>query len=301
MTEPGRYLFAVARGLDPDRPGRRRTGFAARRCEVVERRDLAGRRLRGGPGRVRRGGRCARNLEDLGWLEEVARTPRRRRAARVAAPGAVAPMRLVTICPDDDSVAAAARGAGTTALHEALDRVEGRQRVEREGLRARRQPSPSRPAAGAGATSGRRLPAAQARAGRRSGVRPRSSRLRSPRRSTPRWPARSVAAGVLPPQDPRLTGRRGDDDPQRRLPRAVSTSRGRFRAPVGRLAELHPDARASSSQGPGRRTPSRRWTDAVTSSPSREVAPVATEPRRSRWSTCWTGCSAPASCWPATW
>ncbi|GAA1566738.1 MULTISPECIES: GvpL/GvpF family gas vesicle protein [Kribbella] len=65
------------------------------------------------------------HLEDLGWLEEVARSHDRVVRAVWSATGAVAPFRLATICTTDDAV----RIRLTTRYDElaaALDRVAGR-------------------------------------------------------------------------------------------------------------------------------------------------------------------------------
>ncbi|HZX05776.1 GvpL/GvpF family gas vesicle protein [Kribbella sp.] len=65
------------------------------------------------------------HLEDLGWLEEVARVHDRVVRAAWTATGAVAPFRLATICTTDEAV----RGRLTALYDEltaALDRVAGR-------------------------------------------------------------------------------------------------------------------------------------------------------------------------------
>ena len=66
----------------------------------------------------------ARNLEDLTWLERVARAHNDVVFA-VATTGTVAPMRLVTICADEISVRDRIE-ALYDDLSAALDRVEGR-------------------------------------------------------------------------------------------------------------------------------------------------------------------------------
>jgi hypothetical protein len=121
VTSTGRYLFGVTRGLSDD---------------ALQ--DVAG--LRGAPVEVisrdgLQGVVCdvaldefgehalARNLEDLSWLEEVARSHDDVVRA-VASHATVAPMRLVTIYSGDESVLTQLddlRGKFLTAL----DRVEG--------------------------------------------------------------------------------------------------------------------------------------------------------------------------------
>ena len=66
----------------------------------------------------------SRNLEDLSWLEKVARGHDTVIHA-VAGAAATAPLRLATICLDDDGVRARL-DEWHDALETALDRVEGR-------------------------------------------------------------------------------------------------------------------------------------------------------------------------------
>ena len=102
MAEHGRYLFAVARGLDPAALAGRARAADGAPLDLVEHRglqavvcdvDLAdfGEEA------------LTRNLEDLAWLEEVARGHDDVVRA-VAGTAPIAPMRLVTICADDESV-----------------------------------------------------------------------------------------------------------------------------------------------------------------------------------------------------
>jgi hypothetical protein len=121
MSDQGRYLFAVTEGLEPG--------------------DLEGQEgLAGQPLRLVTHGRLQavvcdvpldefgeepvrRHLEDLGWLEKVARTHDSVVRA-VGARATVAPMRLVTLCLDDDSVVDRLR-QWQAPLEAALDRVRG--------------------------------------------------------------------------------------------------------------------------------------------------------------------------------
>lgn len=122
MAETARYLYAVSRGLGPDRLGQ-----------------VAG--LRGAPVQiVSLGGLEAlvsdvplsefdevglkENLESLTWLEDVARGHDQVvQAAGMHA--AVAPLRLATICLDDDAVRRRLE-EWHDDLHQVLDRVQGR-------------------------------------------------------------------------------------------------------------------------------------------------------------------------------
>lgn len=147
----------------------------------------------------------ARNLEDMGWLERVARAHNDVVFA-VAAAGTVAPMRLVTICADEESVR-----ARMEALHDvlgaALDRVEGRRewsvKVYVPAPTTQAATGPVRKAAGeSGADYLRRKRAAAEQrhsAGEQS--------VQAAERIHDELAAASDASRTLPPQDPRLTGR----------------------------------------------------------------------------------------------
>jgi hypothetical protein len=121
MSVRGRYLFGVSDDLDPgdlpEQPGLDgrplrvvgHAGLLAVICDVPL--DEYGEQgLR-------------EHLEDLVWLEKVARTHDAVVRA-VAARATVAPLRLVTVCLDDDRVAERLR-AWEEPLREALGRVRG--------------------------------------------------------------------------------------------------------------------------------------------------------------------------------
>ena len=121
MADRGQYLFAVARGLDPQQL----EGVAGLRkaaIQVLEHRGLQAVTCRVdldefGEEALRR------NLESLPWLEEVARA--HDDVVQATALGATtAPMRLVTICSDEASVRARL-DEWYDGLQTALDRVEG--------------------------------------------------------------------------------------------------------------------------------------------------------------------------------
>ena len=131
MADRGQYLFAVARGLDPQQLGDV-SGLRDAAIQVLEHRglqavtcsvDLA----EFGEEALRR------NLESLPWLEEVARAHDDVVQA-TALVATTAPMRLVTICSDEASVRA--------RLDEWYDGLRDRSRprgglprMEREGVR----------------------------------------------------------------------------------------------------------------------------------------------------------------------
>lgn len=121
MSETGIYLYAVARDLPPGTVGGA-TGLrgaplsqvaVGRLTAVVSEVDLAEFGEEG----------LRRNLEDLGWLEEVART-HDAVVHLVSEHASVAPMRLATVFLTPDSLRQRA-GEWAESLHTALDRVEG--------------------------------------------------------------------------------------------------------------------------------------------------------------------------------
>jgi hypothetical protein len=230
--QQGRYLFAVARGLDPavlrDTPGLRgapvevveHRGLQAVVCTV----DLA----EFGEEQLKS------NLEDLTWLEEVARAHHDVVFA-IASAGAVAPMRLVTICSDDASVRARIDGV-RDELSEALARVEGRHEWSVKVYAPRQEQSETvdsaRPTSGAAYLQRKREQAAHRRsAGEQS--------LRVAEEVNQTLSGSVVASRVLPPQDPRLTGRTDTMILNGAYLVAAGEADG-FRDLVGRLAELHP-------------------------------------------------------------
>lgn len=121
MSTSARYLFAVTRRVDPValQTG---VGFHGAPLELIEHRGLQAvvcdvdvNEFGEAPMRE--------SLEDLGWVERVART--HDEVVRVvASAGTVAPLRMVTICTDDDSVRSRLEEWGDQ-ISTALDRVEG--------------------------------------------------------------------------------------------------------------------------------------------------------------------------------
>lgn len=121
MSGHGRYMFAVATGLEPsDLAGQE--GLDGRPLEIVEHDGLQAVVCdvdldEFGEKPVRQ------NLEQLPWVEKVARTHDSVVRA-VAARATVAPVRLVTVCLDDDSVVGRLQ-QWRGPLRSALQRVEG--------------------------------------------------------------------------------------------------------------------------------------------------------------------------------
>jgi Gas vesicle synthesis protein GvpL/GvpF len=204
VTDPplgqGRYLFAVARGLDAAALSGT-AGLRGAPLEVVEHQGLRAVVCTVDLGEFGEE-QLASNLEDLAWLEEVARAHNEVVFAAASA-GTVAPMRLVTICSDDASVRERIADLHDALAH-ALDRVEGRREWSVKVYAARQeQPDPvatTRPSSGAEYLQRKREQAAQRRS---SG----DASLQVAEEINQALTRASVAARVLPPQDPRLTGR----------------------------------------------------------------------------------------------
>ena len=195
-----RYLFVVARGLAPDAL-EGLPGFEEKPVEVVEHRGLQA--VVGTVDLAEFGEEALRdNLEDLAWLEAVAR--RHNDVVFAAASNAtVAPMRLVTILADDDSVRARIDELHEP-LSEALDRVEGCREWSVKAYvapaTAPTEESTSRTASGADYLRRKRE-----QAERRRAVTHDMGQLADDLHDS--LAARAVASRRLPAQDPRLTGR----------------------------------------------------------------------------------------------
>ena len=203
MAEHGRYLFAVARGLNSD-DLTGVTGLRTAPLDVVEHRglqavvcdvDLAdfGEEA------------LARNLEDLDWLEEVARGHDDvvRGAADTAA---IAPMRLVTICTSDASVREHIEQR-YDELVDVLDRVEGRREwsVKAYAVPSTREPDPDSPEGNATGAGAAYLQRKRQQANRRRAATERSMEIADLIHAE--LAGHAVAGRRLQPQDPKLTGR----------------------------------------------------------------------------------------------
>lgn len=205
VRREGRYAFVLTRRLDPATLAGR-TGLRGAPLEVVEHDGLQAVVCtvdleEFGEDALRR------NLEDLAWLEEVARA-HDEVVHEVARHGTVAPLRLVTIYSDDDSVR---RHLGDLAdqLTAALDRVEGRSEWSVKVFATATAPDPE-PASTSASSAGERPGATYLRRKREAAERRRASSeqaTEAARAVDERLAAAAVASRRLAPQDPRLTGR----------------------------------------------------------------------------------------------
>ena len=205
MTESARYLYAIARGLDPDALDAR--GIDDGALEVVSHRgldavvsdvDLAEFDEQG----------LQRNLEDLGWLERVARRHDEvvNAVARLAP---VAPLRLATICLADNGVRRRL-DEWHDGLTAALDRVAGCSEWSVKLVTPPRSAAPA--GATAAATSGPGAGAAYLK--RRKDETTQRTRdddeaLTQAQQVYERLAGVAVAGRRLQPQDPRLSGLAG--------------------------------------------------------------------------------------------
>lgn len=205
MADQARYLYAIARGLDPGALGVRGIDDAA--LEVVSHRgldavvsdvDLAEFDEEG----------LQRNLEDLAWLERVARRHDEvvNAVARLAP---TAPLRLATICLADNGVRRRL-DEWHDGLTTALDRVEGCSEWSVKLV------APPRAATSATATTGAtREPGAGAaylqrrREATAQRARDDDEALGRAEEVYTRLAGVSVAGRRLQPQDPRLSGLNG--------------------------------------------------------------------------------------------
>ena len=201
VSGQGRYVYAVTRGLDPAALGGT-TGLDGAPLEVVRHHDLTA--VVSGVDLEEYGEEGLRaNLEDLAWLERVARGHDDVvQAAAAAAP--TAPMRLATIFRDDAGVVARLADWHDD-LTEVLDRVEGRVEWSVK-VYAARQPATTESAQQQPATSGaaylqRKKAEAQARRGEEQTALLLADEVHE------RLSRGAVASRRLATQDPRLTGR----------------------------------------------------------------------------------------------
>lgn len=234
-TGTGRYLYAITRGVSAEvltGSG----GLAGGDLETVEHRGLAAvvstvRLDEFGEEGLRR------NLEDLAWLEKVARG-HDAVVQTVAAHGPTAPLRLATICLDDDGVRARL-DEWHDALVEVLDRVQGRMEwsaktFARSG--AATDESPSAPVEGKGAGVAylqRKREATQRR------MQSEERALELAEEIHRALQQHAVASRRLPAQDPRLTGHEG-----------VMTLNGAYLVPVEEAEEFAATLRALSDEHP---------------------------------------------------
>ncbi len=234
MAESGRYLYAIARGLDPavlsGTPG---LGGGA--LQVVEHRDLAAVVSDVDLDEYGEEG-LRRNLERMAWLEEVARGHDAVVQA-VSAQGATAPLRLATICLDDEGVRRRLDEWHDDLVH-VLDRVEGRMEWSVKAFapaRAAAAPVPGEAPTGGADYLRRKKAESEARlAGEEQSMR-RADELHAVLSGL------SAASRRLPPQDPRLTGHEGTMILNGAY--LVEVDEGpAFESAVRSLVDQHPDA-----------------------------------------------------------
>lgn len=201
MSESGRYLFAVTRGLPED--GLQGVGGIAgsplelvvcgQLQAVVCTVDLA----EYGEEPLRR------NLEDLGWVEHLARTHDEVVRA-VGGRGTVAPMRLVTIYADDARVQEQV-GVLHDGLVAALDRVEGCAEWSVKVYAATVAPPPEQPAVERATSGAVYLQRKREQATARRSADEQSTQIAQEIHDA--LAGLADAARTLAPQDPRLSGR----------------------------------------------------------------------------------------------
>lgn len=242
MAEPGngRYLYAITRGVPATRL-QDTTGLGGGRLDLVEHRGLSA--VVGTVALDEFGEEGLRsNLEDLAWLEKVARGHDAVVQA-VAELGPTAPLRLATICLDDEGVRARL-DEWHDALTQVLDRVEGRREWSVKTFARDTGPGGAEPAEPAASAEGAGAGVAYLQRKRDLTRRRQQSEERAHQLADEIHAAlvrHCVASRRLPAQDPRLTGHEG-----------VMTLNGAylvpvedgsdFEATVSALAEQHPDA-----------------------------------------------------------
>ncbi|HET7388836.1 MAG TPA: GvpL/GvpF family gas vesicle protein [Nocardioidaceae bacterium] len=212
MGESGRYMYAVTRGVEPAALGE--VGLDGGPLEVVEEDGLAAVVSSVDLAEYGEDG-LRRHLEDLEWLERVARAHDSVVQA-VSRLGPVAPLRLATICLDEDGVRARLREWGTelrSALDRVADRVEWSVKVYMPGSVSRTVSVPdAEPARPADARRDRGLGTDYLRRKRTASDARRTAEEHGARVAAEiheELARRSVAARVLAAQDPRLTGHEG--------------------------------------------------------------------------------------------
>jgi Gas vesicle synthesis protein GvpL/GvpF len=206
MAESGRYLYAVTRDVDTSAV-ELIEGIGEAPVSVLEDGGLVAVVSTVDLAEFGEEG-LREHLEDLGWLERVARS-HDRVVQGVAQLGPTAPMRLATICLDDAGVSDRLR-EWHDGLHAALDRVVGRAEWSAKVYAPPRAAQAGQEATSA--TDGRGAGAAYLRRKRAQS----QERLDAEQQGVEAAQsihdalgAVSVASRVLAPQDPRLTGHEG--------------------------------------------------------------------------------------------
>ena len=236
MGEQGHYLYAVTRKVEPSALSGA-SGLRGEPLRVLEHRGLVA--VLSSVDLDEFGEDALhRHLEDLAWLEEVARAHDAVVQA-VAEAGAVAPMRLATIFQSDEGVR-----ARLDELHEpltaALDRVEGRREWSVKAFAPDRPAAAAEPAStepGSGAAYLRRK---KAQTMERHSAEEQAMSTADAVHDT--LATQCVASRRLRPQDPRLTGHEGTMTLNGAY-LVEEDEASRFTAAAARLAEENPDAR----------------------------------------------------------
>jgi len=234
MNRRGRYLFAVATGLGPtDLDGQE--GLDGEAVEIVEHRGLQAVVCDVdldvfGEEPVRH------HLEELAWVEKVARTHDSVVRA-VAARTTVAPLRLVTVCLDDDSVIRRL-DQWEAPLRAALRRVQDCREWSVKAYRPEAEmtsPETGSPTADSGTAYLEQKRQQSSRRQRRE-----LEAADTARALHDALAERSRGSRRLSPQDPQLTGRRDQMilNGAYLLPQADEDA---FKATVHELAARHPD------------------------------------------------------------
>lgn len=206
MAETARYLYAITRHLDPGSLTDT-SGLGGDRLDVVEHRDLTAVVSDVGLDEYGEQG-LRRNLERLDWLEETARTHDTVVKA-VSALGPTAPLRLATICLDDDAVRRRME-EWYADIEQVLDRIEGRLELSVKVFAppppehaASGQAVPDEAAVGGAEYLRRKKAATEARLAAEAVSVQASESIHQALAEV------SVAGRRLPAQDPRLTGHVG--------------------------------------------------------------------------------------------
>jgi hypothetical protein len=203
VADVARYLYAITRGLVPEALDGV-AGLGGASLEVVEHRGLAAvvsdvDLAEFGEDPLRE------NLERLEWLEEVARTHDAVIQA-VTATGPTAPLRLATICLDDEGVRQRL-DEWFFALEQVLDRVEGRMEWSVKVFAPAQVGEPAGAKVGSGVGGAEYLRRKKAATEARAEADSVAARVGDDVHDA--LSALSVASRRLHPQDPRLTGHAG--------------------------------------------------------------------------------------------
>jgi hypothetical protein len=237
MGDSGTYIYAVGRELSADRMASVR-GLGGSEVRLVEQDGLVAVVSTVDLDEFGESG-LRRNLEDLGWLEEVARGHDDVvRSAAEAAP-TIAPLRLATICHTDEGVRRRL-DEWHHDLVQALDRIEGRSEWSVKACTTPSAPMDDRDATEIPSSGTAYLRRRRAQLARDEQAAVDSAVVADEMHS--KLAAGSVASRRLAPQDPRLSGHSGTMT----LNGAYLVDAARsdsFHALVRDLAKRHPEIR----------------------------------------------------------